>query len=303
MARKLPSLNALRAFEAAGRHLSFTHAAHELFITQGAVSRHVRSLERELGVALFVRKTRAVALTEPGAAYLARVRDAFDLVDEATRALVSRGARRTLKVSLLASFAAHWLAPRLGQFSQRHPEIELVLHPTIRLVDLASEDIDVAIRYGDGGWPGVDCVPVMTEELFPVCSPRFLARHPIARPGDVCGVPILHSSSTLDWKVWSEAVGVELAAASRQVKLHDYNIVLEAAVAGHGVAMGRHRLIGERLRTGSLTRPLAGAVPHRLGYHVLTERARRRDPAIAAFRAWLVEAARMTSGHASSAQT
>jgi len=293
MARKLPSLNALRAFEAAGRHLSFTRAAEEMLITQGAVSRHIRALEDELGVELFVRKTRALELTAAGAAYLGSVREAFELLVTATRALDQRGGRRTLTISLLASFAVHWLVPRLGRFAERHPEIELALEPTIRPVDLATERVDLAIRYGAGGWPGVDQVTLMPEELFPVCSPGFLAEHPISGPRALLALALLHASSDLDWQVWMEGMQLELAAAPRQIKLHDYNVVLQAAVAGHGVAMGRRVLITEQLADGSLVRPLTESVTHRLGYHVLTAPARRDDRSIAVFRGWLVEEARM----------
>jgi len=294
MARKLPSLNALRAFDAAGRHLSFTRAAEELFITQGAVSRHIRALEDELGVELFVRKPRALELTAAGLTYLSTVREAFELLVEATRALDRREDRRTLTVSLLASFAVHWLVPRLGRFAERHPAIELALEPTIQLVDLATEQVDLAIRYGAGGWPGVDQVALMSEELFPVCSPGFLAEHPIGSPRALLALPLLHASTALDWQVWTEEMKLDLAAAPRQTRLHDYNIVLQAAVAGHGVAMGRRVLISALLADGSLVRPVTESVRDRLGYYVLTARARRDDPAIAAFRGWLLDEARMT---------
>lgn len=302
MTRKLPSLNALRAFECAGRHLSFTRAAAELFITQGAVSRHIRGLELELGVALFARKTRALELTAAGAAYLTTVRHAFDLLVEGTRAIDARNGRK-LTISLLASFAVNWLVPRLGRFAERHPEIELSLDPTIRPVELSTEDADLAIRYGAGGWPGVDRVTLMAEELFPVCSPNFLAKHPIASPSALLELPLLHASRGLEWQIWMECVGLDLAAAPRQTKLHDYNIVLEAAVAGQGVAMGRHVLIADRLSDGSLIRPLADSVGNRLGYYILTTSARRGDPAIAAFRDWLLDEARMISAHGSTAQS
>ncbi|HET9625815.1 MAG TPA: transcriptional regulator GcvA [Kofleriaceae bacterium] len=301
MADKLPSLNALRAFEAAGRHLSFTRAAEELFITQGAVSRHIRGLEDELGVELFTRKTRALELTPAGAAYLATVRQAFDLLLDATRALDAR--RRTLTVSLLASFAVNWLVPRLGRFAARHPEIELALEPTTRPVDLLTEHVDVAIRYGSGGWPGLDSTKLLDEELFPVCSPAFLAAHPIVAPRDVVALPLLHSSSELDWQLWLARVRLDLAAAARQRKLHDYNIVLQAAIAGQGVAIGRRFLVEERLADGSLVRPLADSVADQVGYYMLTAPGRRDDPSIAKLRTWLVAEARMSADHASPAKT
>ncbi|OWJ65605.1 LysR substrate-binding domain-containing protein, partial [Inquilinus limosus] len=271
--RRLPSLPALRAFEAAGRHLSFRRAAAELLVTPSAISHQVQRLEQELGTALFVRKTRAIALTPAGERYLDGVRRAFDLLAEETRA-VRAPERAVLRVSLLASFATHWLVPRLGRFAAAHPEIELRLEPSNALVDIGGGEADLAIRYGTGGWPEVEATLLLADRIAPVVSPALLDRGPpIAAPADLLRHTLLlsYAREPIEWPAWSAAHGFDLARA-RTLMLHDYNIVLEAALAGQGVAMGRHALIGEKLRGGALVEPLGGPpfAPPGLGYWLVT---------------------------------
>jgi LysR family glycine cleavage system transcriptional activator len=237
--RRFPGLSSLRAFEAAARHLSFSRAADELLITQSAVSHHVRKVEEDLGVSLFVRQARAVTLTPAGQQYLACLNQAFDLVDKATDE-IRRAARRTLRVSLLASFATHWLVPRLPRFTAAYPDIELVLEPSIRFVDMTVEPIDLAIRYGRGGWHRVQAQWLLTEQTSPVCSPALLGPdEPPLQPCDLLRHDLLMSFSNEPFErhAWSEMAGVDLLQ-SRSVMLHDYNIVLQAAVDGQGIAMG-----------------------------------------------------------------
>jgi LysR family glycine cleavage system transcriptional activator len=287
--RRLPSLPALRAFEAAGRHLSFRRAAEELLVTPSAISHQVQRLERELGTALFRRKTRAIALTPAGERYLDGVRRAFDLLAEETRA-VRAPERAVLRVSLLASFATHWLVPRLGRFAAAHPDVELRLEPSNALVDLKGGEGDLAIRYGTGGWPEVEATLLMPDRIAPVVSPALLERGPpIAAPADLLHHTLLlsYAREPIEWPAWSAAHGFDLARA-RTLMLHDYNIVLEAALAGQGVAMGRHALIGERLRAGALVEPLGGPpfAPPGLGYWLVT-RPGPLPPPVAAFIDWI----------------
>jgi LysR family glycine cleavage system transcriptional activator len=255
--RRLPALSSLRAFEAAARHLSFSRAAEELLITQSAVSHHVRKVEEDIGVSLFIRQARAVTLTP-----------AFDLVDKATDE-IRRAARRTLRVSLLASFATHWLVPRLPRFTAAYPDIDLVLEPSIRSVNMTVEPIDLAVRYGRGGWHGVQAQRLLTEQISPVCSPALLGPgEPPLQPRDLLRHDLLMSFSKepFEWQAWSEKAGVDLLQ-SRSVMLHDYNIVLQAAVDGQGIAMGRRRLIADHLRRGVLVEPFPElAVSEGLGY-------------------------------------
>src|SRR5687768_17840750 len=172
--RRLPPLNALKAFEAAARHESFTRAAEELFVTQGAVSHQVKALEEELGVKLFNRERQRLVITEQGRDYLAVLRDAFDRIALGTERLKQRQSSGALTVSTSPDFAAKWLVNRLGRFLETHPEIDLRVSATLNHVDFAREEVDVAVRHGDGSWPGLDCVRLWPEELFPVCSPKLM---------------------------------------------------------------------------------------------------------------------------------
>lgn len=286
--RRLPPLNALRAFEAAARHLSFTRAAEELLITQSAVSHHVRALEDGLGARLFLRRPRGIELTPEGARYFAALKDAFDRMGEATREF--GGERRApVRVALLSSFATNWLVPRLPRLAAARPEVDVRLEPGVGVVDLAAEGIDIAVRYGPAGRAGPRAALLMAEEITPVCSPRLLERGPpIAAPRDLLRHVLLlsHSKEPFEWRLWSEAAGVDLAPA-RTAMLHDYNIVLQAALDGQGVAMGRRRLVEGRLRRGELVEPLPG---HRLSgatghWIVLPEGG--AGPHARAFAAWL----------------
>lgn len=293
--RPLPPLLSLRAFEAAARRLSFSLAAQELFVTQSAVSHQIQKLEADLGVALFERRTRAIELTPEGRAYYDKVHAAFELLRIGTREIrVQADERATLTVGILASFATRWLAPRLHAFSAAHPGIDLQLRPEIALADVSSGEVDVAIRYGRGGWPGVRSQQLMSERLSLVCVPSLLdgKRRP-RKPQDLLRFPFLASYSThsFEWEVWAHRFGLDLTQAQR-VQLHDYNIVVEAALAGQGIAMGRHRLIAQQLASKALVEALPDAVldDPRIGWWLVTRKGALGDPA-SAFRAWLMQIA------------
>src|ERR687894_1629749 len=175
MLRRLPPLNALKAFEAAARHESFTRAAEELCVTQGAVSHQVKALETELGLKLFTRERQRLVITEQGREYLAVLRDALDRIALGTERLRQRQSSGVLTVSTSPDFAAKWLVNRLGRFSEAHPDIDLRISATMHHVDFAREEVDLTVRHGDGDWAGLDVVRLCTERLFPVCSPRLLA--------------------------------------------------------------------------------------------------------------------------------
>ena len=299
--RPLPPLIALRAFEAAARHLSFSRAAQELFVTQSAVSHQIQKLECELGVTLFQRRTRAVALTTAGQAYFAKVHAAFELLRTGTEETRAPTAARTkLTVGLLASFATRWLAPRLQAFSAAHPGIELQLRPDIALADVAGGEVDLAIRYGRGGWAGVRSRELMAERLSVVCAPTLLggARRP-RKPQDLLRYPLLasHAKLPFEWQSWATHFGVDLSGA-KTVHLHDYNIVVEAALAGQGIAMGRHRLIAPQLASGALVQAVPDAVldDPRIGWWLITPPAARNEiEAVAVFHDWLIHTAAQDS--------
>src|ERR671912_2070559 len=190
MLRRLPPLNALKAFEAAARHESFTRAAEELCVTQGAVSHQVKALEATLGLKLFNRERQGLVLTEAGREYLAVLRDALDRIALGTARLVQRQSSGVLTVSTSPDFAAKWLVNRLGHFAETHPEIDLRVSATLHHVDFAREEVDLAVRHGDGSWAGLDVVRMCSEELFPVCSPKLAAK--LKKPADLRKVTLLH---------------------------------------------------------------------------------------------------------------
>ncbi|MCK3860876.1 LysR substrate-binding domain-containing protein [Pseudomonas sp. B329] len=242
----LPPLLALRAFEAVARHLSFIKAANELSVTQSALSHQVHKLEQHLGKPLFIRRTRAIDLTLDGQHYYDQIRPALDAIATATRSQRGVPSTSVLRIGVLASFATLWLAPRLAEFMQSYPHIQVELLPAIQLANVATAEVDLAIRYGKGDWPDVQATRLMAETLSPVCSPAFKA-------SQVTKGPLLMATShrPFEWTDWAAHYQVNLDHHPR-VMLHDYNIVVEATVAGQGIAMGRHRLIERRLQDGSL---------------------------------------------------
>src|SRR5947209_2029443 len=211
MTARLPSLNGLRAFEAAARHLSFTAAAAELNVTQTAISHQIRRLETELGIRLFVRQNRSLTLTSEAREYLPGIRAAFNDLRLATDRLLRRDNDHVLTVSTLSSFAAKWLLPRLPAFQEAHPGIDVRITTSTSLVDFNHGDVDAAIRYGRGRWSGLRADWLTADELFPVCSPALLkGDKPVRRPDDLAGQTLLHTSGAYgdDWRLWLTAAGL-----------------------------------------------------------------------------------------------
>lgn len=294
MARFLPPLNALRAFESAGRHLSFTRAAAELSVTQAAISHQIKALEERLGVTLFKRQNRALLLTDAGQAYLPAVRDTFENLARATERLLTRDRVGALTASVLPSFAAKWLVPRLGRFREQHPEIDVRLSADHNMVDFARGDVDVAIRYGQGEYPGLESVRLMTEDVFPVCSPALLkTAHPLRSPDDLRYHTLLHDDFRVDWRLWLLAAGVTDIDPTRGPTFTDSSMVIQAAVEGQGVALARSVLAANDLAAGRLVKPFDVSLPARWAYYLTYPPATRDNPKIVAFRDWLlVEAQR-----------
>jgi len=287
--RRLPPLNALRAFEAAARHLSFTRAADELAVTQAAVSHQVKTLEEWLGLKLFQRQNRTIHLTRQGQAYLPAVRQALDLVAEATRRLVDTDARGPLTVSVLPSFAAKWLLPRLSQFRARHPEIDVRISTSDHLVDFMRDDVDMAVRMGRGGWSGLTAIKFLDEDLFPVCSPSLLeGPHPLKRPEDLKHHTLLHDDMRQDWRTWFLAAGVEGIDPTRGPGYTDSSMVIQAAVEGQGVALGRSALAASDLASGRLVKPFEVTLPAGFAYYVVFPPAAIEQPKVKAFVDWLL---------------
>jgi LysR family transcriptional regulator, glycine cleavage system transcriptional activator len=286
----LPPLPSLRAFAVVGRLLSFRKAGDELLITQSAVSHHVKQLEDYLGVALFVRHGRTISLTPAGVSFLEKVAAGFALIEAGARDLRKDAA--VVRVSLLPSFAANWLVPRLPRFRRLYPEIVLDLDPTLEAVDLQVGVVDLAIRYGDGVWAGEEAELLMTERLTPVLSPTLLrSGRPLREPADLLQHTLLLTRNPFDWKLWAETTGLDFANA-KTVQLVDYNVVLQAATEGQGVALGRAALVQDRLRSGVLVAPFPLMDdPKGAGYWLLGARTRLQSESVVPFKRWLVSEA------------
>ncbi len=297
---RLPSLNGLRAFEAAARHLSFTAAAAELNVTQTAVSHQIRRLEQELGTRLFVRRNRAIALTADGLDYLPPVRAAFNDLRLATAKLRRKGDDRVLTVSTLASLAAKWLLPRLAAFQEAHPDIDVRITTSIDLVDFVSGDVDAAIRYGRGNWPGLRADWLMADRMFPVCSPALLnGERPLRRPEDLKDHILLHTSgaSRDDWRLWLTAAGLPADLSQHGGLTFDLNFVtIQAAIDGHGVAIGRTAYVRDDIARGRLVAPFDITLPLDAGFYLVSPEDRADTPKLAAFRQWLMESIRAGNG-------
>jgi LysR family transcriptional regulator, glycine cleavage system transcriptional activator len=287
--RPLPSLNALRFFDAAARHQSFTRAAEELCVTQGAVSHQVKALEAELGVRLFNRERHGLVITSAGRDYLAVVRDAFDRIALGTEQLTERQRTGPLAVSTSPDFAAKWLVHRLGRFAAAHPEIELNLSATMHHVDFASEEIDLAIRHGAGTWPGLDAVNLCPEELFPVCSPALLrCQGGIRCPADVLQFPLLHLIDRRDWPKWLAAAGTSVAGPMPGPVFNHASMLIDAVIEGQGVALARTTLAATDLINGRLVRPFPVTLPLSNTFWIICPKATRNLPKLIAFREWLL---------------
>jgi LysR family glycine cleavage system transcriptional activator len=292
MSRRLPPLGALRAFEAAARHLSFTKAGDELHVTQAAVSHQVRTLEDWLGLKLFRRHGRAVLLTEAGQTYLPGVRDALDGLAAATSGLLARESSGVLTVSVLASFAANWLVRRLGRFRALYPDIDVRLTASDELTDFAREDVHLAIRYGNGNWPGLEVLPLLTEDIFPVCSPALLqGPHPLKEPADLKYHTLLQDDMRENWRLWMMAAGVEGVDPERGPGFNLSVLVVDAALLGQGVALARSALVDHHLRAGRLVRPFDIKLPANFAYYVVYPPAYRDLPKLRAFVDWMMEEA------------
>ena len=289
MVRRLPPLNALKAFEAAARHESFTQAAQELCVTQGAVSQQVKALEAELGCRLFNREHRRLVITAAGRSYLGVVRDAFDQLALGTEALLQQHNAGVLSVSTSRNFASKWLVHRLGRFAEQHPAIVLKLSASLQHVDFAREDFDLAIRHGDGQWPGLHVTRLCEEELFPVCSPA-LARS-LRTPGDLKKHTLLHIDERRDWGAWLEKAGAGGVDFARGPVFNQASMAIDAAVDGQGVALARSALAAWDLGAGRLVRPFAASLKLPYSYWIVCPKPTASLPKIATFRSWLLSEA------------
>lgn len=295
MQRRLPPLNSLRAFESAARLLSFTRAADELAVTQSAVSHQVKTLEDWAGLPLFRRDGRAVALTEAAAKFLPAVTLALDQLALAGRKLqaVDPG-QGWLTVAVMPSFAGKWLVPRLSAFRAKHPNIDVWLATFESQTGALGADVDIAIRYGREEWAGtgLTSIKILSEELFPVCAPALAAQ--LKDPTDLARATLLHDELREDWAMWLRTAGVTTVDATRGPGFDDSGLLIQAAIEGLGVALGRSVLVKGDLDAGRLVRPFATTLPGGSAYYLVYSPELENAPKIKAFREWLLATAEKT---------
>jgi len=298
---RLPPLNALRAFEATARHCSVKKAADELCVTPGAVSQLLKALELHLGVALFQRVNRGMALTDAGRAYLPPIRNAFQQIAEATARIAAPGESGMLTVSVTPSFAAAWLVPRLKDFQQAHPDIDLQVMASKTLVDFARDGVDVAVRHGFGRYPGVASERLFTVELVAVAAPELVAERGVpGRPAELVGWPQVHDAERKDWHLWFQAQGIA-SGPPRGPAFEDSGLLLKAVLSGQGAGLLPVALVALDLAAGRVVRLADITWPEAFAYYLVYPEASRARPKIVAFRDWILAAAGNTAAPGSAA--
>jgi LysR family glycine cleavage system transcriptional activator len=308
MVRRFPGLGPLRTFEAVARHLSFTKAADELGVTPGAVSVQVRAIEDQLQARLFRRTSRSVQLTGAGETMLRAAREALAIISDAVERIGPAAGRRTLTISVGMSFAAKWLVPHLDRFRSQYPDVDVRLDVTERVADFAREEVDVAIRFGSGNYPGLRTDPLLAEEVFPVCSPRLLeGRYPLRQPADLQRHVLIHEdwraegdgwAGWPDWPMWLLAAGVEGVEPTKGIRFKQTALVIQAAVEGQGVALGTTSLVADDLAARRLVRPfdLSLKASPRFAYYLVSPRATSERPLTMAFREWVLREVSASAG-------
>lgn len=292
----LPSLNALQAFESAARHASFTRAARELGVTQTAVSHQVRGLEETLGTSLFRRGPRGVALTREGERWAGELAVVFAQLREAHARLCQprESSRPAISVSIIPSFAARWLVPRLGRFLVSHPEVDVRVSASERLVDFSVDPVDIAIRFGSGKYPGLVTTKLADDALIAVAAPSLIAKHGRWNVGHLSSENLLHDDFPDGWSRWFEACSRALPARVRKSQLTDSSMLVEAVVRGQGVGLARWSLAIDELELGRLALPFPDVPPLPTGhaYYVVAPRESLRRAPVAQFRNWVLEESR-----------
>lgn len=294
MTERLPPLSALRAFAAAGRHLSFQRAAAELAVTPTAISHQIRRLEEDLGVALFRRLTRKLLLTDAGQALLPEVAGAFDKLTGAVERLKASGDGGTLTISSITTLCFRWLAPRLPRFQSQHPRIEVRLEASPRLVDFAREEVDVAIRHGSGIWPGITAHKLFDDRLTPLISPRLLAKGPrLEKPADIFGYTLLREVAPhTEWEVWFSAAGLKPAGSTRGPSFNSSQLAAQAAENELGIALVDPDFFREELTSGRLVQPFPIVAHTGKSNYLAYPATYEARPKVVAFREWILAEAK-----------
>ncbi|ELT9607187.1 MULTISPECIES: transcriptional regulator GcvA [Raoultella] len=285
---KLPPLHALMCFESAARHLSMKKAAEELCVTASAVSQQIAKLEGMIHIRLFIRSPRSLELTDEARIYLRAIRPAFSQIAEATQRLMNEGKSNKITISCTSGFAIQWLLPRLPEFEKENPGVEVQISTTNRRVDLLSEGIDFAVRHGTGYYPGLESECLLNDRLRPVCSPSLVPQEqPLSSPFDITRYTLLHDEHRMDWALWFNAVGIAGADTDKGPVFVDSNGVLEAALAGKGIALIRDELIREELKNGTLINPLRMAIDSPIAYYLVYHESATLQRISRRFRDWL----------------
>jgi len=293
--KKLPPLKSLQAFEAAGRHLSFTEAAREMSVTPGAISQQIRMLEDFLETSLFKRMNRAIVLTDDGQLLLPFISSGFEQFAEAVAMLREKSSEGPLTITSAPSFVSKWLIPRLSKFKSEHPGIDVRIDTSDRLVDFKHEDIDVGIRFGNGVYPELDTVYLFSFDLIPVCAPELMQRGDgLKTISDLKNHTLLHSNydeidpGFPDWAMWLKVVEADDVDADHGIYFNQSDLLFQAAVDGQGVALLANVMAEPEIRAGRLVQPFATRLPVKLNYHLVTSPAKARIAKVAAFRDWIV---------------
>jgi len=308
LASRLPPLNALRAFEASARQLSFTRAAEELFVTQAAVSHQIKALEEHLGIKMFMRKNRSLLLTEEGQSYYLDIKDIFTSLHDATERLLARGAKGAITVSSQASFAIQWLVPKLAAFNALHPEIDVRIKAVDQAENSLTEDVDVAIYYGRGNWPAVHADKLQTEYLIPVCSPLLIqeglarSKPPLLSLDDLKHHTLLHDTSRKDWRRWFKQIGVKGSNVNHGPIFSHSAMVVQAAVHGQGVALAYNVLAKPDIDSGRLVCPFNDVLVSKNAYFVVCRESQKDIGKIEAFREWLLDLVAAEQAHITDGQ-
>jgi LysR family glycine cleavage system transcriptional activator len=295
----LPALDLLVGFEAAARHLSFTKAGEELFLTQSAVSRQIKDLEDQLGVELFQRRHRALSLTDAGKSFYASAAQVLTTMRAATDRLRAQAGKKGLSVTTTHSFAALWLIPRLAGFTRTHPGIDVRIMADTRVQDLDRDGLDLAVRHGPASLAGSNAVRLMGERVFPVCSPKLLRdkSKPLREPQDLRYHCLLQYDDPegrhpwLHWKTWLEVERIADLRPAGTLSFSGYEQIIPAAVAGHGVGVGRSPLVKDLLASGELVAPFKSSADPARAYYAVVSKSAGGRPEVAEFVAWLKQEA------------
>lgn len=296
MKRSLLPLNALRAFDAAARHMSFKRAADDLSVTPAAISQQIRSLEETLGVELFKRTSRTLILTEAAQLALASLKEGFEKMEEAVDAMTATKDTNTLRISVAPSFATKWLVPRLASYYQRRPNAVVKVSASMAVADFQAQEVDLAVRYGLGNYPGMHSEELLRDMVYPVCSPDLLGgKKSLSSPEEITELTLIHDdnggnlSDTYGWNSWLRAAGIKPKEGMPALHFNAHVLAIEAAIAGRGVALARHTIAEADIKAGRLVRPFGEAIPIDFAHYIVCPPEKLQLEQVQDFINWLKE--------------